>query len=79
MVIFKVSIHRASDNDNVQCQNNMNHSITVVTTLQAGKSRVRFPMRSLDFFQLTESFHPHCGPGVNSASNRSEYQESFWD
>jgi hypothetical protein len=35
-------------------------------------SRVRF------FFQLTLSFQPHYGPGVESASNRNEYQESFW-
>jgi hypothetical protein len=30
------------------------------------------------FFQLTYSFQPHYGPGVDSASNRNEYQESFW-
>jgi hypothetical protein len=42
--------------------------------LQAGRSRVRFPMRSLDFtFDLI--FQPHYGPGVDSASNRNEYQE----
>jgi hypothetical protein len=36
-------------------------------------------MRSLDFFfQLTQSIHPHYGPGVDSGSNRSEYQESSW-
>jgi hypothetical protein len=27
-------------------------------------------------FQLTESFQPQYGPGVDSASNRNEYQES---
>jgi hypothetical protein len=27
-------------------------------------------------FSLT-SFRSHCGPGVNSASNRNEYQEYF--
>jgi hypothetical protein len=48
------------------------------TMLQAGRSRVRFPIWSLDFFsQLTESFQPHYGPGVDSASNRNEYQKSF--
>jgi hypothetical protein len=26
---------------------------------------------------VTQSFRSHCGPGVNSASNRNEYQESF--
>jgi hypothetical protein len=25
---------------------------------------------------FTDSFPPHCGPGVDSASNRNEYQES---
>ena len=27
--------------------------------------------------QLTYSFRSHCGPGVDSASNRNEYQEYF--
>jgi hypothetical protein len=39
--------------------------------LQAGRSRVRVPMR-WNF----SSFQPHYGPGVNSASNRNEYHES---
>jgi hypothetical protein len=33
--------------------------------LQAGRSRVRY--------------QPHYDPGVDSASNRNEYQESSWD
>jgi len=29
-------------------------------------------------FSLTyKSFRSHCGPGVDSASNRNEYQEHF--
>jgi len=28
-------------------------------------------------FSLTYSFRPHYGPGVDSASNRTEYQEYF--
>ena len=28
-------------------------------------------------FSLTQSFRTHYGPGVNSASNRNEYQECF--
>ena len=28
-------------------------------------------------FSLTQSFRPHYGPGVDSASNRNEYQEHF--
>ena len=42
------------------------------TALQVGKSRVRFPMVS---FESTQSFQPHYGLGVESASNRNEYQE----
>jgi hypothetical protein len=29
-------------------------------------------------FQLTKSLHPQYGPGVDSTSNRNEYQESSW-
>ena len=28
-------------------------------------------------FSLTQSFRPHYGPGVDSASNRNEYREYF--
>jgi hypothetical protein len=28
-------------------------------------------------FSLTQSIWLHCGPGVDSASNRNEYQEYF--
>ena len=35
--------------------------------LQAGGSRVRFPMVSWEF-SLTKSFRPYYGPGVDSAS-----------
>jgi len=46
------------------------------TALQVGRSRVRFPMVSLDFF-IDIILRPHYGPGVDSASNRNEYQEYF--
>jgi hypothetical protein len=42
--------------------------------LQAGRSWVRVPMR-WNF----SSFQPHYGPGVDSASNRNEDQESSWE
>jgi len=29
------------------------------------------------FFFDIKSFRSHCGPGVDSASNRNEYQENF--
>jgi hypothetical protein len=35
-----------------------------------------FESRWGGFSQLTQSFQPHYGPGVDSASNRNEYQES---
>jgi len=41
---------------------------------QVGRSRVRFPMVSLEFF-FDITLPPHYGPGVDSASNRNEYQE----
>jgi hypothetical protein len=43
------------------------------TMLQAGRSRVRIPMR----WNFSSS-QPHYGPGVDSASNRNEYQEPSW-
>jgi hypothetical protein len=46
------------------------------TMLQAGKSRVQFPMWSLDF--LIDLTQPDYGPGVDSACNRNEYQEPSW-
>jgi hypothetical protein len=42
--------------------------------LQAGRSQVRFPMVSLEFF-IDIILWSHYGPGVGSASNRNEYQE----
>ena len=34
-------------------------------------------MMSLEFFIDIKSFRSHYGPGVDSASNRNEYQEHF--
>jgi hypothetical protein len=34
------------------------------------------PHEVTGFFQFTESFQQHYGPGVNSESDRNEYQES---
>jgi hypothetical protein len=44
------------------------------TMLQAGRSWVQFLMRSLDF--SSDFIQLHNGHGVNSASNRNEYQKS---
>ena len=44
--------------------------------LQAGRSRVRLPMVSLKYFIDTKLLTAY-GPGVDSASNRNEYQGYF--
>ena len=41
------------------------------------KSLVRFQLTSLEFFIDIKSYRSHYGPGVESASNRNEYQEHF--
>jgi len=38
---------------------------------------VRSQMVSVDFFIDINFFRSHYGPGVDSASNRNEYQEYF--
>jgi hypothetical protein len=43
--------------------------------LQAGRSRDRIPMRSLDS-SIDLILPDNYGPGVDSARNRNEYQES---
>jgi len=45
--------------------------------LQIGRSMVRSQMVSLEFFIDIKYFRPHYGPGVDSASNRNEYQQQF--
>jgi len=45
--------------------------------LHIGRSQVRSQLVSLKFFIDIKSFRSHYGPGVNSASNRNEYQEHF--
>ena len=45
--------------------------------LQIGRSLVRSQLVSLEFFIDIKSSRLHYGPGVDSASNRNEYQEHF--
>ena len=45
--------------------------------LQIGMSLVPSQLVSLKFFIDIKSFRSHYGPGVDSASNRNEYQEHF--
>ena len=57
------------------------HSVSLEGQLSAvaqiGRSLVRTQLVSLEFFIDIKSFRSHCGPGVDSASNRNEYQEHF--
>jgi hypothetical protein len=45
--------------------------------LQIGRSLVRSQLMSVGIFIDIKSFRSHYGPGVDSASNRNEYQEYF--
>jgi hypothetical protein len=46
------------------------------TMLEAERSRIRIPIRWIS--SIDRIFQPHYGPGVDSASNRNEYQEDSW-
>ena len=52
---------------------------TVVKVLcyKSEESLVRFQAVSLELFIDIKSFRSHYDPGVDSASNRNEYQEYF--
>ena len=43
--------------------------------LQIGRSLIRSEPVLLEFFIDIKSFRSHYGPGVDSASNRNEWQE----
>ena len=45
--------------------------------IKTGRSLVRSQLESLEFFIDIKSFQSHYGSGVDSASNRNEYQEHF--
>jgi len=45
--------------------------------LQIGRSLVRSQLVSLEIFIDIKSFPSHYDSGVDSASNRNEYQEHF--
>ena len=51
--------------------------IIIIAVLQIGRSLVRSQLVPLEFFIDIKSIRSHYGPGVNSASNRNEYQEHF--
>jgi len=59
----------------------LNYGYAVARLVEA--LRYKLEGRGFDFrwchwnFSLTYSFRPYYGPGVDSASNRDEYQEYF--
>jgi len=42
-----------------------------------GRPFVRSKLESLEIFIEIKTYRPHYGPGVDSASNRNEYQEHY--
>ena len=53
-----------------------NYEILPIRILKAGRSRVRFPMASFEFF-IDIILPAVLCPGIDSSSNRDEYQEYF--
>jgi len=49
----------------------------LITLAYLGRSLVRSQLVSMEFFIHIKAFRSHYGPGVDSASNRNEYQEHF--
>ena len=49
----------------------------ICAVLQIGRSPIRLQMVSLEYFIDIKPFRSYYGPGVDSASNRNEYQEYF--
>ena len=54
----------------------LNYYLLTCAVLQIGRSLVRSDLVSLGFFIDIKSLRSHNGPGVDSASNRNEYQEN---
>jgi len=60
-------------------QGRVGHAVAQLVEALRNKSESRgFDSRWCNWnSSLTYSFRPHYGPGVDSASNRNEYQEYF--
>ena len=52
-------------------------AVVKVLCYKVGRSLVRSQLVSVELFIDIKSFRSHYGPGVDSASNRNEYQEYF--
>jgi len=55
----------------------LQHSMKIRCSYFTSVSLVRSQLVSLEFFIDIKSYRSHYGPGVDSASNRNEYQEHF--
>ena len=76
---FYMRIFRKSA-ENIRVSLKSDRGSTVVKVLcykSEGRWLVRSQLVSLEFFIDIKSFRLHYGPGVDSASNRKEYQEHF--
>ena len=51
--------------------------LNILHYMYIGRSLVRSRLVSLEFFINIKSLRSHYDPGVDSASNRNEYQEHF--
>ena len=60
-----------------QAREDRGSTVVKGAVLQIGRSLVRSQLVSVEFFIDIKSFRSHYGPGVDSASNRNEYQECF--
>ena len=58
-----------------QAREDRGSTVVKGAVLQIGRSLVRSQLVSVEFFIDIKSFRSHYGPGVDSASNRNEYQE----
>jgi len=55
----------------------LDYIFLLCAVLQIGRSLVRSQLVPLEFFIDIKSYRSHYCPGIDSASNRNEYQEHF--
>jgi hypothetical protein len=60
-----------------ECDTNRSSAHMIIPAIQTGRSPVRIP-DEVDFFNVPNSYSRTMALGVDSASNRNEYQESSW-
>jgi len=62
---------------NISVTGDRGSTVVKVLCYKSGRSLVRFQLVLLEFFIDIKSFRLHYGHGVDSVSNRNEYQEHF--